>query len=70
MTWSFRQGATVTYVRDDGQPGPGQVAVYKMVEGWSVELQDEGCVQISNYQAKPSVLLVVPWHRIYEIRAV
>jgi hypothetical protein len=69
MTWSFRQGANITYVRDDGQPGPGQTTIYKTVEGWSVELQDEGCVQISNYRLEPSVLMVVPWHRIYEIRS-
>jgi hypothetical protein len=31
MTWSFRQGAVVTYVREDGQPGPGSSHTYKGV---------------------------------------
>jgi hypothetical protein len=70
MTWSFRMGAVVTFTRDDGQPGAGQAATYSHTDGWTVEIQDEGCVQLSNYRAEPSVLMVVPWHRIYEIRAV
>jgi hypothetical protein len=69
MTWSFRQGAVVTFSREDGQPGPGQSITYRMAEGWSVELQDEGCVQISNFQSQPTVMSVLPWHRIYEIRS-
>lgn len=70
MTWSFRQGAVVTFSREDGQPGPGTATAYKSTDGWSIELQDEGCVQISNYQGDKSVLMVVPWHRIHEIRAI
>jgi hypothetical protein len=70
MTWSFRQGAVVTYTHEDGHPGPGLSHTYKMIEGWSVDLQDEGCVQISNYKSTPALMLIFPWHRIYEIRAV
>jgi hypothetical protein len=69
MTWSFRQGAIVTYTREDGLPGPGNQEKYTVMDGWKVELQDEGCVQITNHKKQPSVFTVVPWHRIYEVRA-
>jgi hypothetical protein len=68
MTYSYRQGAVVTYVNDDSGRGPGQVVEYKATKGWKVEIQDEGCVEISQYGIKnganPTVL---PWHRIWQI---
>jgi hypothetical protein len=70
MTWSFNAGAIVTFVREDGHPGPGKQETYNELDGWKVEIQDEGCVQIMNWKAKPDIFMVLPWHRIYEIRAV
>jgi hypothetical protein len=68
MTYNYRQGAVVTFVRDDGGSGPGQTVEYKNVDGWKVEIQNEGCVEISQYGtqngAKP---VIVPWHRIWQI---
>jgi hypothetical protein len=71
MAYSYRQGAKVVFTKDDGQPGAGELRVYKASEGWKVDIQDEGCVEISNYLAKPSVpSVIVPWHRIWEISTI
>ena len=51
MTYHYRRGAIVTLVRGDGQPGPGEPFTYKAVDGWKVEIQDEGCVEITQYGA-------------------
>jgi hypothetical protein len=71
MTYNYRQGAVVTFTRDDGQPGPGMSETFKASDGWKVEIQNESCVEITNYLAQPPVpSRVVPWHRIYEIRTI
>ena len=68
MTYSYRKGAIVTFTRDDGQPGPGVSVGYKAAEGWKVEIQNEGCVEITNHLAtNPTPSRVYPWHRIWEI---
>jgi hypothetical protein len=70
MTYSYRRGAIVTFVREDGQPGPGESYTYKVSDYWKVEFQDEGCVEISQYGAPdPAPSMVLPWHRIWEVRA-
>jgi hypothetical protein len=71
VAYSFRAGARVTFTRDDGQPGPGQTFEYPAGEGWKVQIQDEGCVEISGYGKKPSPppTIVVGWHRIWQIEA-
>jgi hypothetical protein len=69
MSWSFRQGAVITFMRDDGQPGPGKQQTYRATDGWKVELQDEGCVQLTNWKSAPPVFMVLPYHRIYEMHA-
>jgi hypothetical protein len=69
--YSYRRGAKVIFTRDDGHPGPGESRTYGANEGWKVEIQDEGCVEISNYGAKnPEPSRVVPWHRIWEISSI
>ena len=70
MTWSFNQGAVVTFVREDGTVGPGKQETYSFMDGWKVEIQDEGCIQVTNWKTKPTVFMVLPWHRVYEIRAI
>jgi hypothetical protein len=71
MTYHYRRGAIVTLVREDGQPGPGESATYKFVDGWKVEIQDEGCVEITQYGApNPAPSVVLPWHRIWEITTI
>jgi hypothetical protein len=71
MGYSFRQGAIVTFVREDGHPGPGESRHYPAADGWKVEIQDEGCVEINGYLRKPKPpSLVVPWHRIWEISTI
>ncbi len=71
MGYSFRRGAIVTFVREDGQRGPGESYRYPASEGWKVEIQDEGCVEITGYLRKPvPPSLVVPWHRIWEISTI
>ena len=68
MSYSYRQGAVVTFARDDGSPGAGQVVKYKASEGWKVEIQDEGCVEISQYGIRNGAdPIVFPWHRIWQI---
>ncbi len=68
MAYSYRQGAIVTFVRDDGLPGPGESQTYNARDGWKVDIQDEGLVEITNYLAKPPVpSRIIPWHRIWEI---
>ena len=68
MAYHYRAGATVTYTRDDGGPGPGQAVTYKAVDGWKVEIQDEGCIEISQYGAQNGAApVVVPWHRVWGI---
>lgn len=68
MGYSYRQGAIVTYTRDDGQPGPGASEKFSAAEGWKVEIQDEGCVEITGYLKKPvPPSRAIPWHRIWEI---
>jgi hypothetical protein len=70
MAYSFRAGAIVTFMRDDGQPGAGQTIKYPASEGWKVEIQDEGCVEISGYSTNPPPpSLVIGWHRIYQIES-
>jgi hypothetical protein len=49
MTYSFRRGAIVTFVRDDGQSGPGESYSYKASD--------------------PAPSMALPWHRIWEVRA-
>ena len=39
MTYSFRRGAIVTFVREDGQPGPGESYTYKASDYWKVEFR-------------------------------
>ena len=71
MAYSYRAGAIVTFCREDGQHGPGSSETYKAVDGWKVDIQDEGCVEITNYGAEtPVPSRIVPWHRIYEIRTI
>ena len=71
MAYSYRSGAIVTFIRHDGQPGPGESTTFKATDGWKVEIQDEGCVEITNYGApNPGPSTVVPWHRIWEIRTI
>jgi hypothetical protein len=70
MAYSYRRGAVVTFVREDGQPGPGDTHEYSANDDWKVEIQDEGCVEISQYGAKnPALPKIVPWHRIWEIKS-
>lgn len=70
MTYSYRAGAIVTFTRDDGYPGPGAVVKYPAAEGWKVEVQDEGCVEISGYGQNPAPpTLVLGWHRIWQIES-
>jgi hypothetical protein len=58
-------------MRSDGQPGPGESRTFKASEGWKVDIQDEGCVEITNYLAKPAVpSVIIPWHRIWEISTI
>jgi hypothetical protein len=68
MAYSFRQGAIVTFTREDGLPGPGETYKFPATEGWKVDIQDEGVVEISGYGRKPMPpSRVIPWHRIWEI---
>ena len=67
MPWNYRQGATITFAREDGGPGPGQKETYRAVDGWKVEIQDQGCVELTNYRREPSIAMVIPWHRVYLI---
>jgi len=70
MSYSYRAGAIITFVREDGQPGPGVSHTYSAADRWKVEVQEQGCVEITNYgapNAAPSRIL--PWHRIWEIRS-
>ena len=53
MAYSFRRGALVTFVREDGKDGPGESYKFPASEGWKVDIQDEGCVEISGYGMKP-----------------
>jgi hypothetical protein len=70
MAYNFRAGAKVTFTRDDGQPGPGQTVEYPAVEGWKVQIQDEGCIEISGYGRDPvPPSIVVGWHRIWQIES-
>ena len=71
MAYSFRRGALVTFVREDGKDGPGESYKFPASEGWKVDIQDEGCVEISGYGMKPvPPSRVIPWHRIWEITAI
>lgn len=71
MTYNYRQGAIVTFTRDDGLPGPGQRQTFSAADGWKVEIQDEGCVEISGYGRQPTPpTRAVPWHRIWEITTI
>lgn len=71
MGYSFRQGAIVTFVRDDDKGGPGESYRLPASEGWKVEIQDEGCVEITGYLRKPvPPSRVIPWHRIWEITTI
>ncbi|WNV85315.1 hypothetical protein [Umezawaea sp. Da 62-37] len=68
MAYSYRQGAVVTFTRDDGGPGPGSSVEYKSADGWKVEIQDQACVEISQYGVKNGAApTIVPWHRIWQI---
>jgi hypothetical protein len=68
LTYNYRRGAIVTFTRDDGEPGAGQSIEYDHLEGWKVEVQDEGCVEITQYgAASPAPATVLPWHRIWAI---
>lgn len=70
MAYSYRRGAFVTFVREDGQPGPGVSREYKSSNGWKVDIQDEGCVEITQYATpSPAPSVILPWHRIWEIRS-
>jgi hypothetical protein len=70
MAYSFRAGARVTFTHEDGQPGPGKAIEYPASQGWKVEIQDEGCVEISGYGMEPTPpSLVVGWHRIWQIES-
>lgn len=70
MAYNYRKGAIGTFALEDGSPGPGKTMEYKATDGWKVEIQNEGCVEISQYGisngAKPTVY---PWHRIWQITA-
>lgn len=67
MTYNYRKGAVVTLVREDGL-GPGESLTYPASDGWKVEVQVEGCVEITNYgSTTPEPARVLPWHRIWEI---
>jgi hypothetical protein len=71
MTYNYRAGAIVTFVRDDGRPGPGEVLEFNATDGWKVEIQDQGCAEITGYLRKPvPPSVIVPWHRIWQITTI
>src|SRR6266511_1364138 len=71
MTYTYRKGAVVTYMREDGQPGPGESKVYEASDGWTVQIQLEGCVEIANCVPRtPAPRTVIPWNRIWRITSV
>ncbi len=71
MTYTYRKGAVVTYMREDGQPGPGESKVYEASDGWTVQIQLEGCVEIANCGPRtPAPRTVIPWNRIWRITSV
>jgi hypothetical protein len=71
MTYNFRQGAIVTFTRDDGQPGPGESQTFAAANGWKVEIQNEGCIEITGYGQTPvPPSRAIPWHRIWEITTI
>jgi hypothetical protein len=68
MSWNYRAGAIVTFTRDDGTYGPGQIRTFLAAEGWKVEIQDQGCVEITQYGVPDGESAhVFPWHRIWQI---
>jgi hypothetical protein len=70
MGYSYRQGAVVTFLSADGK-GPGESYRFPASEGWKVEIQDQGCVEITGYLMKPMPpSRVIPWHRIWEITTI
>jgi hypothetical protein len=70
VTYNFRAGAVVTFMREDGYPGPGEMVKYPANDGWKVEIQNEGCVEISGYGKEPSpATVVIGWNRIYQIES-
>jgi hypothetical protein len=70
MTYSYRKGATITFVSEDGTFGPGKAVEYKSSAGWKVEVQDEGCVEVTQYIQGGAPAVVIPWHRIWQITPV
>ncbi len=71
MTYNYRQGAVVTFTREDGGAGPGESLTLKASDGWKIEIQDEGCVEITGYgRADKPPSRVVPFHRIWEITTI
>jgi hypothetical protein len=70
VAYSYRAGAIITFAREDGQPGPGNSVKYSAAEGWKVEIQDEGCIEISGYGQNPSPpTVVIGWHRVWQIES-
>jgi hypothetical protein len=67
MTYSYNRGCSITFARDDGQPGPGVTYQYLMRDNFKVSVQDEGCVEVMFF-GEPSITNVYPWHRIWEIK--
>jgi hypothetical protein len=71
VTYSYRMGVIITFVRDDGRPGPGVAREFKASDGWQVEIRDEGCLEISGYGRVPVPQnVVLPWHRVWEIASI
>lgn len=68
MTYSYRQGATITFASVNGTFGPGEAVEYKSSAGWKVEIQNEGCVEVTQYGTQGGAApMVIPWHRIWQI---
>ena len=71
MAYSYRKGAAITYMREDGGPGPGETVTYSASDGWQVEIQDQGCVEVTGYLKNPvPPSLIIPWHRIWQISSI
>jgi hypothetical protein len=69
LTFNYRAGAIITFTREDGR-GPGDTRTFPATDGWTVKIQDEGCVEVSNYKIEKEPSRIVPWHRIWEIRTI
>jgi len=71
MTYSYRQGAIIAFTSESGASGPGETVEYKAADGWKVEIQNEGCVEVSQYGVKGGAApMVIPWHRIWHITSI